>query len=61
MALEPFWLHRGWDSKKHEKKNIGFQQGMKLNLVTNLVLNWVCLIFIFLNVFNELMLLVCVL
>jgi hypothetical protein len=43
MALKPFWLCRGWDVKKHQKKkNIGLQQGMKFNLVTILVLNWVC-------------------
>jgi hypothetical protein len=52
MALEAFWSHRGWNFKK-KKKNIGLQRGMKLNLVTILVLNWVCPILSFPKCFQS--------
>jgi hypothetical protein len=38
--------------KNRGKKYIGLQQGMKLNLATNLVLNYVCLVLSFLEHFQ---------
>jgi hypothetical protein len=57
----PLFDHIGNEiSKNREKMYIRVQLAMKLSLGRNLVLNWVCLVFFFLNTFNLSLLMLCV-
>jgi hypothetical protein len=48
MTPKPLFSHlRDEISKNKENKYNGFQQGMKLSLITNLMLNQVCLVLSF--------------